>query len=84
MGLLEKYLNDGSDYDKPNPVVNLGATQQSQLHGFGVEPGFSVGNSAAKAQTIAALNAYDDGVNNLPPSPSVLDLSFNGPINAPQ
>lgn len=83
-GLLDLYNSNASNFDNPNPLTNVGATAQSQLHGFGTQPGYSLGNPAVANNVIIALNAYDDGVNNLPPTPSILDLSFNAPINTPQ
>jgi hypothetical protein len=84
MGLLDKYLNNESNLDNPTPVVNIGATNQSKLHADGDKPGYSMGNPLVANQVIAALNAYDDGVVNLAPAPSILDLTYNSPANAPQ
>lgn len=54
------------------PSINPGATQQSKLHAFGNEKGYSPSGNFQSAVN-AANGEYDDGVLNILPLPSVLD-----------
>lgn len=77
MGLLDKLTVQGSTYSNSNgltPPTNPGATSLSKLHTDGNLPGYSVdGSNFADVNT--AFQAYDDGVNNILPQPSNLDLN---------
>jgi hypothetical protein len=78
MGLLDKLtLQGGSPYSYGNgttPTVNPGATQQSKLHADGNQPGYSIDGSDFSTVN-AAFQAYNDGVNNVLPQPSQLDIN---------
>ena len=77
MGLLNKLTTAGSPYSYGSgttPTVNPGATQQSKLHTDGNQPGYSVDGSDFSTVN-AAFQAYNDGVNNILPQPSQLDLN---------
>lgn len=91
MGLLTKLTTQGSIYSYGNgntPTVNPGATPQSKLHADGVgQAGYSVdGSDFTTVNT--AFQAYNDGVNNILPQPSQLDLNGQTPTqyvnNLPQ
>lgn len=72
MGLLDKYLDDGSNYTtynnagQPNTVL---ATAQSNLHYY------SVGRFELMQDVNNSYQQYDDGVPNPLPMPSQLDIS---------
>jgi hypothetical protein len=91
MGLLDKLtIQGGSVYSYGNgqtPTVNPGATPQSKLHADGNTPGYSLDGSDF-ATVNAAFQAYNDGVNNILPQPSQLDLNGQTPTqyinNLPQ
>ena len=77
MGLLTKLTTAGSPYSYGNgttPITNPGATQQSKLHTDGNQPGYSV-NGSDFSTVNAAFQAYNDGVNNVLPQPSQLDIN---------
>ena len=83
MGLLDKLIiQGGSVYSYGNgqtPTVNLGATQQSKLHADGAgQPGYSVDGSDFTTVN-SAFQQYNDGVNNILPQPSTLDLNGQTP-----
>ena len=76
MGLLDKLATQGSTYSYGNgqtPSTNPGATQQSKLHADGNAAGYSL-NGSDFSDVNAAFQAYNDGVNNILPQPSQLDL----------
>jgi len=76
MGLLDKLTIAGSVYSYGNgqtPPTNPGATQQSKLHADGGQPGYSV-NGDYFPIVNSAYQQYNDGVNNILPRPSQLDL----------
>lgn len=80
MGLIDKLLNDGSPYSYQNggtPPVNQGATQQSKLHSNGGGKGYSLDGSWY-GDVNTAYQAYNDGMPNILPQPSRLDM--NGEI----
>jgi hypothetical protein len=56
------------------PPTNVGATRSSKLHADNDQPGYSL-NGANAVDVRAAYNAYNDGVPNLIPNPSLLDLN---------
>ena len=75
MGILDLLKTNGSNYTKYNgttPTPNPGTTKQSKLHASNDEPGSSLGG-AFKSDVDKAYQAYDDGFNNILPSPSQLD-----------
>ena len=76
MGLLDKLTTSGTPYSYNNgttPITNPGATSLSKLHVDGNQPGYSVDGSNF-SNVNAAFQAYNDGVNNILPQPSQLDL----------
>lgn len=76
MGLLNKLTTAGTPYSYNNgttPITNPGATSLSKLHVDGNQPGYSVDGSNF-SNVNAAFQAYNDGVNNILPQPSQLDL----------
>ena len=77
MGLLDKLATTGSPLSYGSgttPPTNPGATQLSKLHVNGNQPGYSLnGNDFAAVNT--AFQAYNDGVINILPLPSFLDLN---------
>lgn len=81
MGLLTKLTTAGSPFSTGNgatPPVNPGATNLSKLHADGNLPGYSI--VGANFSTVnAAFQAYNDGVNNVLPQPSQLDLNGTTP-----
>jgi len=82
MGLIDTLLNQGSPYSYGNgstPVVNQGATQQSKLHADGNQPGYSLDGSDFNVVNLAAQK-YNDGVNNVLPMPSQLDINGQTPV----
>jgi hypothetical protein len=91
MGLLDKLTTQGgSAYSYGNgttPAVNPGATQLSKLHADGNQPGYSLDGSDFSTVN-AAFQQYNDGVNNILPQPSQLDLNGTTPTqyinNLPQ
>ena len=81
MGLLDKLTTAGSPYSYGNgttPSVNPLATQLSTLHADGSAPGYSLDGSDFST-TNAAFQQYNDGVNNILPQPSQLDLNGTTP-----
>lgn len=77
MGLLNKLTTQGSTFSYKNgatPAINPGATKQSKLHADGNEPGYSLNGSDA-SDVNKAFQSYNDGVNNVLPQPSQLDLN---------
>lgn len=73
--------NQGSLYSYGNgqtPAINPGATQQSKLHADGKDPGYSL-NGSDFTDVNAAFQSYNDGVNNILPMPSQLDLNGVAP-----
>jgi hypothetical protein len=78
MGLLDKLTTQGStlsQYDGNTIPVNPLATNQSKLHAeLGGQPGYSLNGANASIVT-AQYNAYDDGVPNQIPLPSILDTN---------
>jgi hypothetical protein len=83
MGLLDKLtLSQGSVYSYENgqtPPTNVGATQQSKLHANGNLPGYSV-NGSEFFSVNNAYQAYNDGVTNFLPQPSLLDINGGTPV----
>jgi len=80
MGLLNQLTNVGSAYtlhDGNTPPTNPLATQQSMLHAAGNLPGYSLNGSQSPIVS-SQYNAYEDGMPNPLPPPSLLDL--NGAI----
>lgn len=81
MGLQDILLKKGSAYTKHDgatPTVNPLATQASTLHAsLAGSPGYSLDGATFSAVN-TAFNQYDDGINNVIPQPSQLDL--NGKI----
>ena len=76
MGLLDKLTTTGTPYSYNNgttPNTNPGATSLSKLHTDGNLPGYSVDGSNF-TDVNAAFQSYNDGVNNILPQPSNLDL----------
>lgn len=88
MGLLDKLTMDGSVYSYGNgqtPSTNPGATQQSKLHADGSAPGYSL-NGSDFSEVNDAFQQYNDGVNNILPQPSLLDINGaipTGPLSDP-
>jgi hypothetical protein len=77
MGLLTKLTTAGSPLSYGSgttPATNLGATQLSKLHADGNQPGYSL-NGALFSTVNTAFQAYNDGVINILPLPSFLDLN---------
>jgi hypothetical protein len=81
MGLLDQLTlpgpSNGSALSYGNgvtPLVNQGATSLSQLHAHGAAPGYSLDGSNFQIVN-PAYQAYHDGVNNILPQPSQLDLN---------
>lgn len=78
MGLLDRLTTQGgsplSYGNGTTPTVNPGATQLSKLHADGNQPGYSVDGSDFSTVN-AAFQQYNDGVNNILPQPSQLDLN---------
>lgn len=91
MGLLNKLQQQGSTYSEYNgtqPPVNPLATPQSKLHADGVGmAGYSL-NGSFGTQVNNEYNAYLDGVTNVLPFPSNLDINGTNPTpylqNPPQ
>jgi hypothetical protein len=82
MGLINILLNQGSPYSYGNgitPPTNLGATQQSRLHSFGSFPGYSLNGNYFNLVN-GAYQQYNDGVGNILPQPSLLDINGQKPI----
>ena len=81
MGLLTKLTTEGSNlskYDGATPPVNPLATKQSKLHADGNQPGYSLDGSDF-SDVNSAFQQYNDGVNNILPQPSQLDLNGTTP-----
>lgn len=78
MGLKDKLLKDGSTltpYDGNTPVPNVLSTKASLLHaGVSGQPGYSL-NGQFAFQVGREYTSYDDGVPNVLPQPSILDLN---------
>lgn len=77
MGLLNKLTTTGTPFSTGNgqtPSTNLGATTLSKLHADGGAPGYSLDGSNFSTVN-NAYQAYDDGVTNILPQPSQLDLN---------
>ena len=77
MGILTTLTTQGSaytSYDGATPATNPLATQQSKLHSDGGQPGYSL-NGANANQVTSDYNAYNDGVGNQIPLPSLLDIN---------
>jgi hypothetical protein len=77
MGLLDKLSTAGSPYSYNNgstPATNPGATTLSKLHADGNQPSYSI-NGANFGDVNNAFQAYNDGINNVLPQPSQLDLN---------
>lgn len=90
MGLLDKLQQQGTPFSTGNgatPNINIGATKLSSLHANGNQAGYSLDGSNSSA-VISAFNQYNDGVNNVLPQPSQLDLNGKSPVtylsNPPQ
>ena len=91
MGLLDKLTTQGTLLSKTGngstPSTNVGATTLSKLHANGNVAGYSLDGSN-QADVNAAFQSYDDGVNNILPQPSLLDLGGATPTkytdNLPQ
>lgn len=88
MGLKDKLVNQGgSIYSKYNGgpgVINPGVEKTSKLHAQN-QPGYSLDGSFASIVG-PAYNSYDDGVTNILPIPSGLDINGvqpSGPLSAP-
>ena len=81
MGLLDKLTVTGTPYSYGNgttPTVNPGATQLSILHADGSAPGYSLDGTGFTTVN-SAFQQYNDGVNNILPQPSQLDLNGTTP-----
>jgi hypothetical protein len=81
MGLLDKLTTTGTPYSYNNgttPITNPGATTLSKLHVDGNQPSYSI-NGTNFADVNTAFQAYNDGVNNILPQPSQLDLNGTTP-----
>lgn len=77
MGLIDTLLNQGSPYSYGNgttPPTNQGATQFSRLHARGNLPGYSLSGDYFSTVN-SAYQAYNDGVGNILPQPSLLDIN---------
>lgn len=71
MGLLDRLLKGGSPltpYNGETPPTNPLSTQQSQLHSYSISGQFF-------SNVNDAYQSYLDGVNNILPQPSQLDLN---------
>ncbi len=82
MGLLDKLTGQGSVYSYGNgqtPSTNVGATQQSKLHANGNLPGYSL-NGSEFGDVNDAYQAYNDGITNFLPQPSLLDINGTTPL----
>jgi hypothetical protein len=82
MGLLDKLTTTGTPYSYNNgttPITNPGATSLSKLHVDGNQPSYSI-NGANFGDVNTAFQAYNDGVNNILPQPSQLDLNGSTPL----
>ena len=88
MGLLDTLTIQGSPYSYGNgttPSTNLGATQFSRLHARGNSPGYSIDGNYFNIVN-NAYQAYNDGVGNILPQPSLLDINGvkpTGPLSDP-
>ena len=81
MGLKDLLSNQGSPLSYGNgstPTVNPLATQQSKMHAIGNAPGYSL-NGTDYMDVNMAFQAYNDGVGNILPMPSQLDLNGTTP-----
>ena len=81
MGLLTLLTTAGSPYSYGNgttPATNPGATTLSQLHANGNQPGYSLDGSNF-TNVNSAFQQYNDGINNILPQPSQLDLNGQTP-----
>jgi hypothetical protein len=82
MGLLDKLTQGGSPYsitgNGQTPSTNVGATQQSKLHADGQTAGYSLSGNFSQ-EVNAAYVSYVDGMPNILPQPSQLDLNGGTP-----
>jgi hypothetical protein len=82
MGLLDKLTQGGSPYsitgNGQTPSTNVGATQQSKLHASGEEAGYSLSGNFSQ-EVNEAYVSYVDGMPNILPQPSQLDLNGGTP-----
>ena len=69
-------------YNGTTPPTNPLSTQQSKLHADGNAPGYSL-NGAQTSLVTNQYNAYDDGVGNQLPQPSLLDTNGSIPASTP-
>ena len=86
MGLLDKLTTQGSTYSYGNgqtPPTNILATQQSKMHADGNAPGYSVSGDNF-GDVNSAYQSYNDGVGNILPMPSLLDLDGLSPASYSQ
>ena len=86
MGLLDKLTTQGSTFSYGNgqtPTVNPGATQQSKLHADGATPGYSISGDDF-GDVNSAYQSYNDGIGNILPMPSLLDLDGQTPSSYSQ
>ena len=81
--LKDRLINQGgSPLSKANggqPPINQGATKQSRLHAYDVNAGYSLDGNYQPIVN-QAYQAYDDGVTNVLPKPSQIDLNGKTPI----
>ena len=88
MALLDLLTNQGSSltaFNGSTPAINPLATQQSKLHADGSAPGYSLDGSDF-SEVNDAFQQYNDGVNNILPAPSLLDINGaipTGPLSDP-
>ena len=82
MGLLDKLTQGGSPYsitgNGQTPSTNVGATQQSKLHADGQTAGYSLNGNFGQ-EVNSAYVSYVDGMPNILPQPSQLDLNGGYP-----
>lgn len=77
MDLYTQLTTGGSVYSYNNgqtPPTNAGATKQSKLHADGTLPGYSLDGSDF-TDVNKAYQEYNDGINNVLPQPSLLDVN---------
>ena len=88
MGLKDLLSTQGSPLSYGNgitPRINNGASKQSKLHADGNQAGYSLDGSDF-TQVNGAYQAYNDGVVNFLPQPSLLDIDGQkptGPLSDP-
>jgi hypothetical protein len=82
MGIQDILTTKGSaytKYDGATPSVNPLATQASKLHAdLAGTAGYSL-DGASMSTVNTAFNQYDDGMNNVLPQPSQLDMNGKTP-----